>query len=146
MTSNSSISIDPTTLTLKILECTNSTAAKGCSTQTYSLLPVIPLILGGRDYIAFLFDLNYRFITFVLIDKNRKDYFFVVPLVLNFLSQLNDGRPRLPPTQAPTSPTSPATPAPRVPDPLEDFATFVAFCSKVYGDQGEAHRSGALLI
>ena len=35
-------------------------------------------------------------------------------------------------------PTTPTTSATRVPDPLEDFATFVSFCSKVYADQGES--------
>ena len=52
-----SISIDPTTFTLKIFEiqdCPLNTtkACPGNITHTYSLLPVIPLILGGRDYIS----------------------------------------------------------------------------------------------
>ena len=140
-----SISLDPTTFTLKIIECTDPTVARNttaCSTQTVSLLPVIPVILGGRDY-DLLTSFHWNYFCFLFINRWKPKWLFhsSVPLVLTFLSQLSDGRPRLPsqPTP-PTPPTSPPTPAPRVPDPLEDFATFASVCSKVYGNQGKCDK------
>ena len=62
---------------------------------------------------------------------------FLVPILWIFLSKLSNGRPRLPPSTPPTPPTPPTTPASRDPDPLEDFVTFLSFCSKEYADQSE---------
>ena len=54
------------------------------------------------------------------------------------LTVIKNALSRPPPSSTPTPPTTPTTSATRVPDPLEDFATFVSFCSKVYADQGES--------
>ena len=63
---------------------------------------------------------------------------FLVPILWIFLSKLSNGRPRLPPSTPPTPPTPPTTPGPRDLDPLEDFVTFLSFCSKEYADQSES--------
>ena len=72
----------------------------------------------------------------------QKSFYSLAPILLNLLSQ-QGGRPRLPPPLSDPPPETPETPAPRVPDPLEDFATFVSVCSKVYADQGECDLQNA---
>ena len=124
-----SISIDPNTFTLKTVKCinleearnapctlctptTSTTTTYQCDAHTY---PLIPFILGGTG----------RHSTYLcLIEIN---IFCSVPVVLTVIKNVLS-RP----------PTTPTTSATRVPDPLEDFATFVSFCSKVYADQGES--------
>ena len=63
--------------------------------------------------------------------------FLIAPILWNLL-QPRGGRPRLPLLDPPATPTPPAL---RAPDPLEDFATFMSFCSKVYADQGACDLS-----
>ena len=65
----------------------------------------------------------------------EKKIFFSVPVILTVIKNVLS---RPPPSSTPTPPTTPTTSATRVPDPLEDFATFVSFCSKVYADQGKS--------
>ena len=67
-------------------------------------------------------------------------YFLLPPFLFGcwVLGVIKNVLSRPPPSSTPTPPTTPTTSATRVPDPLEDFATFVSFCSKVYADQGES--------